>query len=331
MWGQALCPHNFFPHMPKTFSMIDVVRSLTELGERQFAKETAAAKYLQRILRDTDTPFTLQPFVTHVPRIIRATLTADGASIATYATSFVGGDINDAHGLLSSLLPPEHSSRDANINFNPASNVISRSNHYFAPSLAIARGDVSAVLAAKKVHGEVRVKRQRHNSMNILVGNRRTPKHIFICHYDSLGPGATDNAAGVATLLALAIKTPELLAHTLLVFSGNEELSYDEPYYWGHGYRVFARAYARTLTSCSTIAVVDCVGNGKTTIDRSPDMLKLALPIPSLNRLLPKVVAIYGSSEKLFHVYHSAADTIDQVEERHLKNALQTCQNIART
>ncbi len=308
---------------------MDTVRLLVTQGERQFRAEKAAAVEIECLLKHFGIDFVEQKFVTSVPKTTHASLLLDGEQMAVLGTALVSGRINDADGLLSSLLPAECTSDEININFNPASAVISRSNHYFAPSLAIARQDVGKVLAAKKVVGRVKVERRRQASMNILVGNRRTPQHVFICHYDSLGPGATDNAAGVAVLLELARATPALLTKTLLVFAGNEELSFDKPYYWGHGYRVFARTYATILSKAKTINVVDCVGNGKTMVDQSPAMVRLALPIPALPRLMKKVTAIYGSEEKLMHVYHSEADTIEQVEEKYLADALRVCRGIA--
>ena len=166
--------------------------------------------------------------------------------------------------------------------------------------------------------------------MNILVGNRKNPKTVFFCHYDSLGPGATDNAAGTAVLLKLAINSPQTRETCLFVISGNEELSYDQPVYWGHGYRVFERVYTHLLNQAKRLVMVDCVGNGTTTLDHDPEMLRLAFPLSGVDRYLKKMSTLYGNLDRLMEVYHSERDILKTVREEYLRDAVRACLRLAR-
>lgn len=299
------------------------LRKLTSLYERQLVQEKKAAELIKQEIKSCDIPFFVQRFATQVPVFISSKVVADGKLIPSFPTSFVSGTITDNHHLVSSLISSQRLIGDANINFNPVCNGISRSNHYFAPSVAVSRDSLPALCKAKKIRADIKVKKQSYTSENILIGNRKNPKNILVCHYDSFGPGAIDNASGTTVLLNLAITFPSLLGHTLFVIGGNEELSYDQPIYWGRGYRMFEKNYTPQLQKARAIYVVDCVGNGKTTFDYRTDIARLGFPIKNLERWQKKIALVYGDFEKLMKVYHSDLDTADLVNEKYLDDATQ--------
>ncbi len=315
-------------HMSSMLHMSEFIQQLTSISERQRENEQKAARLILDILRHTHTPVHIQRFPATTPVIQNAQLIADGKNIPAIATCFVSGAIHCKHALTSSLISSQRMLFDANINFNPQSKSISRSNHYFAPSVAISKQDVAVILDAKQVRGSVQVKAVRHTSMNILVGNLASPEYILFCHYDSFGPGAIDNASGTAVLLKLAIDYPQLRQNCLFVIAGNEELSYDKPIYWGHGYRVFERTHLRILKRAKHLLMIDCVGNGRTHIDQSIDMLRLGFPIVHVEEWKKKMCVLYGDNEKLMEVYHSELDTPDLIQERYLNDAVRTCMKV---
>lgn len=307
----------------KQFNMEKFIVLLTAISERQGANETRAARLIIKQLFERNIPFVLQKFTTSIPLVKKSKLQFDGKNIPAYPTAIRGGEINNKNSLISSLISSQKNITDANINFNPQSVGISRSNHYFAPSFAISMVELPSLLKAKKVQGVVQVKPMCHESQNILVGNLSNPTNIIFCHYDSFGPGAIDNASGTALLLELIINYPETLEDTLYVIAGNEEISYDFPVYWGHGYRVFEKKCLSILEKCKKIFVVDCVGNGRPVFDNVSPTVKLAFPIKNLEKYKQKIYAVYGDAAKLMEVYHSDLDVSDLVEEKYLQQTLE--------
>ena len=97
-----------------------------------------------------------------------------------------------------------------------------------------------------------------------MVGNLINPKNLVFTHYDSIYSGAVDNASGVAVTLKLILDKPKLLKTTLFVLSGNEELAYDFPVYWGRGYREFEKKYWPLMKHSQKILIIDGVGNSPT-------------------------------------------------------------------
>ncbi|MEK9161321.1 MAG: hypothetical protein AAB822_01035, partial [Patescibacteria group bacterium] len=112
-----------------------------------------------------------------------------------------------------------------------------------------------------------------------------------------------------------------LLKNNLFVFDGNEELSYDYPTYWGHGYRVFEKRHKIILKKAKKIFVVDCVGNGKTNIINDQKIINLAFPIYSIEKLKDKIFIVSGSMEKLRRVYHSEKDIAKEIKKLFLNEA----------
>ncbi len=289
------------------------IQALTALGERQGATEVIARKMIQAWLNDCGTPFTVQKFTTKIPKVERVKLFADGRAINAKATSFVSGRIKGKFNLVSSLMSSQLALYTPNINFNPACEAISRSNHYFAPSLAISKKSLPLLLSAKKINGEVLVRPYRFESANILIGNVKDPINLIFCHYDSISSGAVDNASGVVLSLLLIEKFPDLLENSLFVIAGNEELSYDQPIYWGRGYRAFERQYLGLFTNARKIFVLDCIGQTKTLFSKNRRIIELAFPINSLGIYRKKITLVCGEFEELMKIYHSEIDLPNQI------------------
>lgn len=308
--------------MNTAFNSLTFIAKLLALSPRQGVGEQAAAELIRTTLRQWQLPYTEQVFATTVPYHEQAQLLVDGEEVSCKNTSFVGGVVEGVSSLHSSLIPSRYLLEVPNINFNPHCNSISRSNYYFAPSVAVAAQDVMRLISARNVRVQTQVSRYEFEAANILVGNSKDPTTILIAHYDSIEVGATDNAAGVATLLAIAIAQPEILEQVLLVFSGNEELSYDQPTYWGHGFRAFEEEYERQLAAARSIIIVDVVGNGAPVLERNDGLAYLAFPITHLAVWQEKILLCYADVPKLLRVYHSAEDIIEQLDAESLQQAL---------
>jgi len=304
------------------------IKQFTKITERQLDRETAAANFIKAELNKRGLKFTIHKFSTVVPRIKKQNLTADGRNVPAIATGLISGVIESNSALISSLISSQKNLRDANINFNPACAGISRSNHYFAPALAISRKDLLKVSLAKKVRGVVEVDPVKRQSENILVGNIKNPKNIIVNHYDSIGSGACDNASGVALTFALMEHSPQSLSNTLYVFAGNEELSYDQPIYWGHGYREFEKKFSGIMGKADKILVLDSLGNAPTQYTHEVKMVKLGFPIKNLEKWSKKIAMVYGGMGELMEVYHSDLDTVDRLSEKYLEGAISVVEKL---
>ncbi|MFH1656856.1 MAG: M28 family peptidase [bacterium] len=304
------------------FKLKELVSQILKFSPRQGENEARTAQFITFILGQHGVPCSAQRFFTYLPKLKKVVLTADGKNIPCESTSFTGGKIVGKENIFSSLLDTQISPCLSNINFNPNCEEISLVDSYFAPSLAIKAKDLVKVLAASKVEGEIKVSPLKHQSMNILVGNKVNPKFILFAHYDSIKTGATDNASGVAVMMKMIISSPETLQNSLYVFSGNEELSYDKPVYWGRGFRVLEKRLPQAFEKSKEIIVIDCVGNGKTNFSQDKKWLYLGFPIKNMEKYSHKIYFVFGDMEKLMKVYHSDADTIDQLEEKYLDEAV---------
>lgn len=302
------------------------IEQITRFYSRLGVREKVVADFLIQELKKLDAPFCVQLFDSQTPVYTKAELLADGKSIPCEPCGLVSGVITNNYNLISSLTSSQKFIDTPNINFNPRSDAICVSNFYFAPALAISRKDITKVMKAKTIQGEVEVVPQDFVARNILVGNSKNPKTIVFAHYDAYFAGATDNASGVAVVLDLIESKPEILKTTLFVLAGNEELSYDYPVYWGRCFREFMRAKRELMESCSSIVVVDSVGDGKPEIERESALIKLAFPIGDAETdILAKTVVLTGDFDRLMSVYHSAADTLDEgLSEANLQRTVQT-------
>ncbi len=300
----------------------DIVRMLTDLGERQGVTAAKAGRQMERLLKNAGVPYQIDRITTAIPRGT-SRLLVDGTEMESVPTSMKSGTITNSDALASSLIPSRYLIDVPNINFNPRSPGLSVTNLYFAPALAVRTQDVPRLLNATSIVGTVRVTKTRVTLPQILVGNRKNPAAIVFSHYDSIGgPGAIDNASGTAVCLQLCLTQPALLANNLFVFDPNEECSYDYPTYWGHGYRAFAKRYANLMKRAKRLLIVDSVGNGKPQAIRDPAILNLAFPVPGVASLSADVVTIGGDIENMMEVYQSELDTPDLVSEKYLQSTL---------
>ncbi len=307
--------------MIKKTDLIRIISKLTGIGERQLKNETKALNIIKAELNNGGIVFSEQKYDTYIPLVKKAELLADGIQIPAIATSFVSGKIDSKSNIISSLISSQKFLYEPNINFNPQCESISRSNHYFAPSLAVSKNDLPKILAAKDIKGEVRVQKTKHQSSNILVGNLKNPKKVIFCHYDSIGPGASDNASGVAVVLSAIFSEEETGFENLYVIAGNEELSYDEGIYWGHGYRVFEQKYKKLLLNAERVIVVDSVGQSKTETTQDPKIVKLGFPLKEMGLYSKKTFMISGQLGALMDIYHSDLDLVSGLSLAYLKGA----------
>ena len=299
----------------------EFILRICALGERQFGQETRACQLIEASLKRAGIAYAKERFKTWLPLFKKAQLIADGKQIPCAGSSFVSGVIDSSNHLLSSLTSSQNFLYTDNINFNPVCSGISRSNHYFAPSLAIPKKYVFLLCTAKKVSGRVEVEKKSHTSANILVGNSKNPRYLVFSHYDSISSGAIDNASGTALSLYLVINHQELLAKTLFVFAGNEELSYDEPIYWGHGYRVFEKKHYNLFSNAKKILILDCLGYSATNFIQDPKIVVLGFPIKSMAKFVKKTYLVIGDMQKLMTVYHSDLDIPDLIKSKWLMEA----------
>lgn len=308
----------------KKFDQIDFITKLTALSSRQGKSETKASRMIQSVLRRNDLDFRVEKFRTLLPEAKMARLLADGRDIPCRATTFVSGTIRDKEHIISSLTSSQPFIKTANINFSPLRDTFSLANHYFAPAVAVDHKGLRALLLAKKVWAETKINKVNHISENILVGSLDSPKCIVFAHYDSVGPGAIDNASGVAVVLKYIIENRQSLNDNLFVFAGNEELSYDHPIYWGHGFRVFEKKHGGLFDSAKKIIALDCVGNGKTEVSRDRETMPLAFPIQNMDKYAGKIVLMHGDIAGLMAVYHSPEDTIENLNQKDLDGAVRS-------
>ncbi len=302
-------------------SIIKIVENLVSFGMRQGKATLRAGNYIEKFLMAAEVPFAIEKISATIPAVVYAMLKVDGKHVPCESTSFVSGSLKGNSSLASSLISSKYLIDTANINFNPQSESISRPNFYFAPSVAVRREDVARIIYARKVQLRVNVRKETYQPLQFLVGNRKDPEIILFTHFDSIGPGAIDNASGTAVCLSLILQNPLLLKKILVVLDPHEELSYDIPTYWGKGYRIFEERYLKLLNNAQRIIVVDSVGNGRPRIFRERSILHLSFPIKRVDKYASKIVSIAADINGLMKIYHSASDTTQRVDERYLRAA----------
>ncbi|MFW5853364.1 MAG: M28 family peptidase [Patescibacteria group bacterium] len=298
-----------------------IITDLCDLGERQGKTETEARRYIETELNNNNISFMAEEFLVDLPEIKKCFLTADDKEIPTLACGLVGGQVTDNHHLISSLTSSQDFLYTTNINFNPVCSVISKANYYLAPAWAINREDVPILIKAENIYGELEVVRYTHTSANILVGNIKNPQAIIFSHHDSVETGAIDNASGTALALTLIKDNIVDLENVLFVFSGNEEVSYEEPIYWGAGYRQFEARHKDLLEQAEHLLILDSLGHSLTEIIIKPEILPLGFPLKNLNKWQNKTKILAGDLDQLMPVYHSRADKPEGINSQELTKA----------
>jgi hypothetical protein len=308
--------------MKNEFKYLAFIKKLTSFSARQFEGEKKTARFLLNKFRRNKIHCYEQKFVAKVPITKKAVLKADKRKIKCEGTSFIGGKISGKENIINSQKSSLLFEGKENINFNPSCPAISNSNYYFVPSVSISRDSLKDILNAKNIKGEVKVSSKKYITSNILVGNRKNPQCIIFAHYDSIKKGAIDNASGVSVAFGVVVNNKEMLEKCLFVFSGNEELSYDKPVYWGHGYRIFEKKYFGLLEKTKKIIVIDCLGYDKSTIIQDSRLMKLGFPIANIKKLKRKTYLLTAKKlDYLMSVYHSDLDDGRGIKEKYLIDA----------
>ncbi len=304
------------------FRSIDGVRKLTKLGERQSVMACRALEYICSVLRQYRVPFVVENFDTDIPVVQKANLIIDSKSEPCIGCGMTSGEIPSTN-IASSLMSSRFLIDTPTIYVNPKCLVASPTNFSFAPAIAVSPKVAKKLLTAKSVKASLWVKKEKTKANSLLVGNTVNPQTIIFSHYDSLGPGAIDNASGTSVALAVALKlfNEDTLGKTLFVFDGNEEISYDYPTYWGHGYRVFEGRYQKLLDGAKKILVVECVGNGINQFIQDEKILKLAFPLKNIDIIKSKTFLLSADFEDLMTVYHSEKDIAKRVSPEYLAQA----------
>jgi hypothetical protein len=308
--------------MKNNFNHLAFIKKLMSFSSRQLEGEKKAAHFLLTEFERNKIPFYEQKFIAKIPVTKKATLKIDNKKIKCEGTSFVSGKISRKVNIISSQTSSLLFQGKENINYNPSCKAISNGNYYFVPSVSISRSSLKHVLNAKKIKGEVKVDSKKYVASNILVGNRKNPQIIIFAHYDSIKKGAIDNASGVSIAFEAAVNNKEMLGKCLFVFCANEELSYDKPVYWGHGYRVFEKKYLGLLKKARKIIIIDCLGYEKSVFIQDYHLMKLGFPIVNLERLKRKTFLLTAQKlNYLMSVYHSNLDDGRGLKKKYLINA----------
>lgn len=302
--------------MKQEFNHIEFVKKIISFSPRQLNGEKKTADFISQFLKEKGIKIYYQNFTVNIPKAVKVELKVDGKNIPCKNTGFLGGKIKGKNNIASSL-----SSADlSNINFNPnCSEEISLCTFYFTPSVAVCRNSIPIILKGKKVEGETKIIPTKHKTSNILVGNRKNPRVICFTHYDSIELGAIDNASGVSVMTESIIKKQDSLKDVLYVYSAVEEISYDNPIYWGYGFRQFEKKYYQIMKKADKIIVVDSLGNSNPRLVKDSELLYLGFPILNLKKWKNKIIFISGDIDKLMNVYHSNADDINQIKSNYLK------------
>ncbi len=300
--------------------MRQIIKQLIQYAPRQGRGERLSRRFIKEILRVQGIKFYEQKFTVKIPYVVKSSLMADGITIEHCPSCFVSGKIGPDFKLVDTYTQFYRGKKPV-IAFNSRSAVVSCHTFFKSPAVTIAPKDVRRIKNARQVKSEVIIELRQEEAANLLTGESNTPQNVVFTHYDSVGPGAVDNASGVAVVLELLKTHPELLKNNLFVLSGNEELSDDRPIYWGFGYRKFAEFYRQAIRVAKKLIVIDSVGKGKTQILKDRELIKEGFPLKNLSRYLPKTYFVAGNLNKLMPTYHSSLDNLNNIEFGQLQDA----------
>jgi len=237
-------------------------------------------------------------------------------------SSLVSGEIRSGDYLVDVF---EYSSKNKfpyNIIYSSKADEISVVNFCEEPSITVSRKSIDIIKNSNNVIGKVEVEKEKIKTENILVGNIVNPKNIIIAHFDSIiGDGALDNAAAIAVLIEFLRKNKNLLSNTLVIFSGNEEISYDNFHdRSGYGFRVFESKYGDLLKKANQIIVIDGVGISEPMFTQ--EGLDWVLQVKILEEIKNKVFWLQNDQNKVLKYFHTKADILENIEEKYLKDVL---------
>ncbi|BCS91219.1 MAG: hypothetical protein ARM1_0676 [Candidatus Micrarchaeota archaeon] len=295
----------------------NILERLEALAPRSLENENKAAELIKRELEESGIDFITQEFDNYIPYDKGSYIKTDNDKIEGRGCSFEAGSFEDKNIFTSTYLDLDIDI--SNINYNPYSYGLSVPLFFKSPSIAVRRKDIHKILDAEAVEVSVNIEKRKHRCMNIIAGNIKNPRSILFAHYDTILKGADDDGSGVALLLSMLKDNDIDYKENAVVFSGCEELSYDYPYYWGYGYRVFEESYKKELES-SEIVVVDMIGLTKPSL--IDNELKIqAFPVNNKD-LIDRMLLISESNEKEWiKYYHSDIDNIDLLKRDYVEEA----------
>lgn len=305
--------------------ILQIIEQLHQFSPRLLANQRQAAEYIKSIFKDCSIDYLVEEFSTFTPNFSEYSLKVDGKNVECRPTSLVSGVIGRDCYIVDSQ--NDYADYDKpNINYNGKSDCISRSSHYPVPSLAISRRDVEKVRKAKIIEGMVKVEKIPHISQNIILGNLENPTNLVFTHFDSLEGGAMDNASGTAATIMTILAHPEFLNNNLFVLSSDEELSFEEPTYWGKGYREFQNNHTSLFDTASKIYIIDGLGLTKASVHKQE--IEEFFPIIDIEKYVYKTFAVSCDILPQWSVYHSSEDTPEKLIPAYLEQSLSMIESL---
>ncbi|BBL45808.1 aminopeptidase Iap family-like protein [Nanobdella aerobiophila] len=276
------------------------------------------ANYIKEKLTGNGIDFNDQYFYVEIPIDKGSYIKLEtGEKIIGKANSFYSGSFEDKNIYSSQNIYQDI--KIPHINFNQYYNAYSGVIYYDFPVINIKKEDLDKVISSENIEVYVNIDKKLIKTENILVGNINNPKYILFSHFDTIFNGAVDNSSGTALLLYNILDNLINLKESLIVFSGSEELSYDKPYYWGYGYRLFEYEYKKLMHSSKKIIVVDMFGSTKPIMTK--EFIKEAFPIMNTDFYDKSIQITESDINTWIKSYHSEADTIDKINNNYLEEA----------
>ncbi|BCX13557.1 MAG: hypothetical protein KatS3mg085_089 [Candidatus Dojkabacteria bacterium] len=285
------------------------------LIKRNAQGEEAATEILVDFLKEFNP--VIQQFKNSVPVYKDYGLEIDGQKIEAEPICFESGEQNDF------TLSTFEEDLDFERNYiatNPHCSAISK--HTFTKGLLHGRSsqvflNSSKTKKSRNIKSYIEVEKYNYTTANVLVGNFQNPEFIVYSHLDTVENGVVDNLSGTLVMLNLLSKNSLILENSLFVFSGNEELSYDFPTYWGYGYRQFEKEYS-TIFNKAKHLIVDCIAFGELKVYNDVETLMLGFPIKDQS-VFSQTRMFSCDLNKLMTIYHSKLDDINFFSEKDIE------------
>ncbi len=301
--------------------MIDVVNLLEIMSPRRGKAAEKVGDDIINLLTgiSVDVEVSRVPVTVPRPRIVRVDGVPGGVEMEP--NCFEGGVVDGS--IIISNLAVREEFQLPNINYSPYSDSVSLATFYPKAAVAVARKSLP-LIAGREVRIIVDVEREDYFDRIIVAGNTENPEVVVVTHYDSVLNGAIDNASGVATVLTVMTRWPQVLEEAMVVLTGSEELSYEDPY-WGKGYRDALRLYPHAFKRAKLVVVVDSVGFKWAGFAGEEDLIREAFPVGdreviAKTVLLTSVTGLHDS--QYYRVYHSRDDTPDKLRCDYMLDAV---------